>query len=232
MNKGTDGLSEKQKEDYKAYLNYKRIIDNPNYFKDSIYENIKVELDDIPFLKLQLGIFYNIYLDDICEKMNEFEKITLKHIEENNITGIPKRAILDLKSEVEETLSRLVNIRKDVVIKGKRGRKRSTPKLAVEYLRKFVSEIHKEKFISELKSQYQSSDHFTFNLLIRVLIDLGYIEPTTRVALKNSFEKALDRVKQSQQNFNKQFNQDLKHTIEYKSISNNIKVAFESSLTK
>ncbi len=152
-----------------------------------------------------------------------------------NLDNEEDLSFLPNAEKLEERIKRETGFSNEKVnrsVRKKVGRKKAEVREAKEYLKKFVNEIHKEKFISELKNLYQSSDHFTFNLLIKVMIDLGYLEPITRVALKKSFEKALDREKQSQQNFNKQFNQNLKDTIEYKNLYSKISGVFESSLTK
>jgi hypothetical protein len=226
----TNGLSENQKDCFNAYINYKRGLDNSNYFKHEIYEIIKNQLSDISFLKLQLGIYYNSYINDIHNKMSDFEKDTFQHIKENNISGVHKEAILQIKSETENLLQTIVD--KNIPKTSGAGRKKTEIKEAQEYLRKFVNEEHKSKFIQELKNQYQKSEPYIFNYVIRALIDMERLEQVNKNALKISFEKALDRKNQSQQNFNKQYSQDLKNNKEYNIIKKNIESIIETSLTK
>ena len=113
---------------------------------------------------------------------------------------------------------------------GKPGRKKVEIKEASEYLQNFVNDHHKEKFLRELKKQYQKSPHLIFNYVIKVLSDKYYLKPSTLIELKEAFEIALGRKKQTPQNFNTQFNKNLKSTREYKAIENNIINIFESCL--
>ncbi|MFH4964765.1 hypothetical protein V8G69_07145 [Gaetbulibacter sp. M235] len=143
-----------------------------------------------------------------------------------NALEVEKRIIRETGFEKEKPLSTYT---KELVKKS--GRNKAQIKEAKAYLKNFFSEEQKLRFLSELKEQYQNSTHKIFNLVIKVLIDKEYLQMAERNALKISFEKALERRAQAQQNFNIQFNQESKSTIEYKSISENIQSLFEKSLT-
>ncbi|CAM4182133.1 hypothetical protein [Zobellia nedashkovskayae] len=86
----------------------------------------------------------------------------------------------------------------------KAGRPKAVVKEAKEYL-KFELEENKAKFITELTNQFSKADIRIFNELMKILSNQGIITNATNKEIKESFEKALGRKPQSQQNFDKQF---------------------------
>ena len=91
---------------------------------------------------------------------------------------------------------------------GKRGRKPTKIYGAKYYLNKFQSPENKNKFLDFLKIEYKNVKPKEFNQLIKVLFDGGFLKPAENKEYKEAFEKALGRIPQSKQNFNKQFRAD------------------------
>lgn len=113
--------------------------------------------------------------------------------------------IKELVEEYESFLSQNESIQTAKLTNIKKaGRPKAVVKDAKEYL-KFELEEYKEKFITELTNHFGKAAPRIFNTVIKVLYDEGRITNATNKEIKESFEKALGRKSQAQQNFNIQF---------------------------
>lgn len=224
-----NGLTENQVDNFIVYKNYKKFISRAAYHNIEIYSILKSELNDLPFLKLQLGLYYNSYIEDLCNNMVNFEEIVFNHIKKFDINGITKKAILNEKIEAEKMLLEAAHIKK---FKGlKAGRRKAEIKDAKEYLINFINEEHKVRFIIELTKQYQNCKHKVFNYVMIALVEMNRVRIVEKIELKTSFERALNRKEQSQQNFNKQFSKNLSNSQEIKNIKANIQLIIDNCLT-
>lgn len=125
----------------------------------------------------------------------------------------------ELDSEIKTVSEKIIQTSINKKSLKKAGRPRAVVKDAKEYL-KFGLEKNKEKFITELTNHFGNTEPRIFNTVMKILSTRGIITNATNKEVKESFEKALGRKSQSQQNFDKQFNAG--ESTDYKKIYDQI----------
>ena len=116
--------------------------------------------------------------------------------------------------------------------KKRQGRKKADSKKAIECISKFELPEKKAKFVNILHREYKNVEPNIFNCLIKTLDELDYLKQgLAKKTIKEAFELEIMPKKQSQANFNNDYNLDHTNHKDYRKIKKDILQIEEEVLT-